>query len=304
MKAKTLILLVTIFCSLAVMSPANVWIDENFDGTGPTSPPIWVQGNGGGATVVPADATLDVYVNGGALGGITITGSPLVQTGAKVISKFFDGTASYQMTTAQLVSVGRNVCNPKNGAFELLQVAVNFDPIPGAGAAGIIRFNWDTDDTAGVPLTPDYSFYVKFISTGSQVDIIAGEDLKNFSSPPEASIGTLTSNTQWKFITFVMVNNTPPAATYTHAHLPGGAITQNEGMAFYCSSTTPGHFISMAGNTGNKHFEGISITSAATMFIDTLYLEGGLDSDNTAPSINIRDFDYAGTSSVNDWALY
>ena len=297
--------LLCLLCLAPNLGLANVWIDENFDGAGPSIPPIWVQGDGGGSAVIPADATLDVFVAGGALGGITITGSPLSQTGTKVTSKYFDGPACYEIETGELISVGGNVCNPRNGAFIVLQFGVNVDPIPAAGNVGEFRFNWDTDDT--LPST-EYSFYVKLVSDRSKVDINAGEDVKNPLSSP-VKIGELASATEWKFITMVMENNVP-SATYVHANLPGGTLTQNEGVAFYCSSETQGHFVAMTGNTGNKKVTGLTLSaSGGTIYIDTLYWEGGMDNDPAwgvdKTQINIRKFNYAGAATaVNDWNLY
>ena len=306
MKAKTLILfsfLVTLFCFSATIGLANVWIDENFDGTGPSIPPIWVQGNGAGAAVAPADATLDIYVQGGALGGKTITGSPLVENGSKVTTRYFDGTASYRMTSSQGISVSSNISNPANGAYVILQFAVNVAPIPAAGNVAIFRYEWDTNSTA--PPSPDYSFYVKLVSNGTKVDIIAGEDLKNIT-PLEANIGSLNATADWKFITMVMQNNAPPA-TYTQVNLPSGSLSQLEGVAFYCSSETQGHFVPMI-DTTNKTFKGwLFNVSSGNVYLDTLYWESGMD--NTAyidaTQINIRKFNYSGSpSSVNDWELY
>jgi hypothetical protein len=310
MKKVSLILLSLLLLCLG-SAFANVWIDENFDGTGPSSPTYWVQGDGQGPSVSPTDSTLDLYnsswaVGGapGPLGGVTITASSLTQTGAQVTTKYFDPTSCYEIESGELVSVGRNIIAPANGAFVILQFGVNVDPIPAAGTVGIVRYDWDTDTTSGS--SPDYSFYVKLVSDGAKVDLIAGEDVTNSSSPPESTIGSLTSATEWKFVTMVMQNNTG-SAVYTHANLPGGSLTQNEGMAFYCSGTAP-YFIAMSGNGGNKHFEGLSFSASnGTIYIDTLYWEGGMDNTTyvITSEINIRKFDYAGSpSSVGDWNLY
>jgi hypothetical protein len=303
-KGSLIILSLLLFC----LGPAfsNVWIDENFDGTGPTSPPIWVQGDGGGSTVIPSDATLDVYANGG-IGGVTITLSPFVQTGAKVTSKFFDGAASYEMDPNEGVIVGPAIKNPSNGAFVILQFAVSVDSIPAAGDVAELRYNWDSNSATSPPI--DYSYYIKLVSDGSKVDIKAGEDVKNVPAS-EATIGSLASSSDWKFITMVMQNNTG-SASYAHANLPGGNLTQANGVAFYCSSTTQGHFVAQVDTTGKIYRGwGLSVkpTTTAKVYLDTLYWEGGMDdtafgTDKT--QINLRTFDYAGSgSSVNDWALY
>lgn len=296
MTIRTLILsammLVILFCFTSI-GLANIWMDENFDGTS-----IFVQGDGGGTSVNPPDATLDVYSYNTLVNQLS---SVLTQTGAKVTSKFFDGSACYQIEPGETLAVGTPYQDASDGNFVIFQFAVNVDPIPAAGDVGIFRFNWDTDDTSGP--SPDYSFYVKLVSNGSTVDIVAGEDVAN-SPASEATIGTLTSTDEWKFVTMVMQNGTG-SQTYTHANLPGGSLTQDEGVAFYCSSTTQGHFVAMSGNGTSKTGLGWSITvSSGTLYIDTVYWEGGMDGDNTNGAINIRPFDYSGTTAVTNWELY
>ena len=288
-------LLITVMFCISTVGLANIWMDENFDGTS-----IFVQGDGGGTAVSPSNATLDVYSNTQPVANQL--NSVLTQTGAKVTSKFFDGTACYQIETAETVAIATPYQDQTNGPFIILQFAVNVDPIPSAGDVGEFRFDWDTD--TGNPPSPAYSFYVKLVSNGSTVDIKAGQDV---GTPSEASIGTLNSTSDWKFVTMVMQNNTG-SETYNQTNLPGGSLTQNEGVAFYCSSTTQGHFVAMTGNSGSKSGLGWDITvSSGTVYIDTLYWEGAMDQES-APAgtgaINIRPFDYSGASAVSNWALY
>jgi hypothetical protein len=296
MRTRTLIVFSLVsaimFCFSSV-GLANIWMDENFDGTS-----ILVQGDGGGTSVSPANATLDIYSYNTLASQIS---SVLTQTGAKVTSKYLDGTACYQIETGETLAVGTPYQDPRNGNFVLFQFGVNVDPIPSAGDVGILRFNWDTDDTAGA--SPDYSFYVKLVSTGSVVTIIAGEDVHN-SPASEATIGTLSSTSDWKFITMSM-QNSGGSQSYTHANLPGGSLSQNEGVDFYCSSTSSGHTVAMSANGVNKTGLGWAVTvSSGTVYIDSVYWEGGMDGDNANGAINIRAFDYAGSTSVIDWSLY
>ncbi len=294
-------LVAVIFCFTATNGVANIWIDENFDGTS-----IWVQGDGAGDTVSPSNATLDIY-SWDALNDQLST--VLTETGAKVTTKFFDGTACYEIASGETIAVGTPYESPANGAFVILQFGVNVDPIPSSGDVGIFRFDWDTDSTTGA--SPDYSFYVKLVSTGSAVDIIAGEDVAN-SPASEATIGTLSTTSDWKFITMVMQNNNT-AETYPATNLPADHTLENvaEGVSFYCSSKTAGHTVAMTGNGDNKTGVGWDITvSSGTVYIDTLYWEGGMDNtdsidDTDEAMINIRPFDYTGSgSAVRDWLMY
>lgn len=279
---------------------ANIWMDENFDGTA-----IFVQGNGGGDTVSPPNATLDIYSYNTVANSIS---NVLTQTGEKVTSKFLDGTACYRIQAGQTLAVGTAYQDPRNGNFQIFQFGINVDPIPSAGDVAIFRYNWDTDDTTGP--SPDYSFYVKLVSTGSAVNIIAGEDVKN-SPADEAQIGTLNSASEWKFITLVMQNSTDPA-TYPSENLPPGHTLNNvaESVRFYCSSTSIGHTVAMTGNGPNKKGLGWAFTvSNGTVYVDTIYWEGGMDNttfidDTDEAKINIRPFNYAGTTSVSNWSLY
>ena len=289
-------LVVVMVCVMVSSGFANVWIDENFDGTS-----IFVQGDGKGATVSPPDATLDIYDGDGSIA--SPVGNVLTQTGAKVTSKFLDGTGCYQIESGETITVVDPYDNPGNGNFVILQFGVNVDPIPSAGTVGEMRYNWDTD--TGVGASPDHSFYVKFVSDGSKVDIIAGEDLFN-ATPSEATIGTLNSGSEWDFVTMVMQNGTG-SQTYTHALLPGGALTLNAGVTFFCSSTTAGHFVAFGSDNGAAK-KGTSWNISATggtLYVDTLYWEGGMDVDSGAVSINIRPFNYSGSpSSVQEWSLF
>lgn len=299
MKTKTFFQLSILVVFLLTMSVnigmANIWMDESFDESS-----IFIQGDGKGTTVSPANATVDVF-SYNALA--TQLGSSITQTGSKSTAKHFDGTASYELQTSETLTIGPAFQDPRNGNFVIYQFAVNVDPIPANGElAGICRFKWDTDDTTGA--SPDHIFYVKLVSTGTAVNIYAGENLKN--TTPEALIGTLSSTSDWKYITMVMQNDTV-SRSYAHAKLPSGGITQDAGVAFYCSSTTRGQFVTFgAANTGTKKALGWEITAGqnATIYIDSIYWEGGMDGDSANGAINIHAFDTGLTSAVADWNLF
>ncbi|GAB4321585.1 MAG: hypothetical protein Kow0059_16250 [Candidatus Sumerlaeia bacterium] len=288
--------------AIASVGSANVWVDETFE-DGP-----FTQGTGN-TTTNPPSTELDVYSNNALTA--TITASPLTNTGSTTTAKFFQGTpgTSYQLDPGDVLGVGSNYQDPGDGDFVIFQFAANVDPIPAAGTAAIFRFNWDTDTSGGAD--PDHSFFVRFDSTGSAVDIIAGEDVAN-SPTTSTLIGQLSSAADWKFITMVMVNNAGPS-TYTHPNLPGGGLTLTEGVYFYCSSTTQGAFIPFTpANSLSKAGRGWSFTvTSGVLYIDDLYWEGGMEAvglvDPPAEALrHIRPFDKGGPppAAVGDWLLF
>ena len=82
----------------------------------------------------------------------------------------------------------------------------------------------------------DTTFTVKFVSTGSAVDILAGAE----GSGTLVQIGTLASSTDWKFIT-MRLQNGGPSETDTRSVIIPAERTKSCGMFFYCSSNTPSH---------------------------------------------------------------
>ena len=96
--------------------------------------------------------------------------------------------------------------------------------------------------------------------------------------------------------------------TYTLSTLPGGSLTLDNGVAFYCSDEAQKHFVACA-DSANKAGQGWAITvSSGTVYVDTLYWEGAMNSED-APAgvgaINIRPFDYNGSATaVKNWTLY
>lgn len=274
---------------------ANIWIDESFE-DGP-----FTQGNGNVGAPIPS-SELDIY-SFNALAN-TITASPLTNTGTTVNTKAFTGSNSYQLDPGDVLSVGANYQDPANGNYVIFQFAVNVDPIPAAGEVARFRYNHDTD--TGVAPSPDHSFYVKLQSTGTAVDIIAGEDVAN-GVPPETTIGTLTSATEWQDVTVVIVNG-DPTAPYCPPSLSPICINLTQGAHFYGTGAANINFASPNGLAKTGLNWGFSVTSGV-LYIDDLYWEAameGLD-DTTDPGsvvrnrINVRPF---APSSVADWQLF
>lgn len=288
------------FCAIAValalglasVASANIWMDEDFEGT-----PVLVQGAGGTAGPSPANATLDTYSHDAL--GATVTASPLTQTGAKVTNKFFRGVASYKLLPAQVLSVGPAYSGTTNGNFQIFQFAANVDPIPAAGT--VAEFRWNHDATT----TETYSYFVRLVSTGTAVNIIAGEDLKN-SPAVQQQIGTLSSVNDWKFISLVM-QKAPAATTYTGNPViaPLGALVQ--GMHFFCSSNTEAYMVPFSGNgtTYNSRIWTYAVTSGA-LYLDYAYWEGGMDGDGAATAASkVKPLNSAAApASVDAWTLY
>lgn len=280
--------------ALSGVAQANVWMDENFEGA-----TVFVQGNGtpGG---VPG-ATLDTYDSDGAVVAGKEVSTKLTTTGTVDSSKFYFGAKCYKLTTGQTLACTNGYDNPTNGNFQIFQFGVNVDPIPvAAGTVGTFRWNFDTD--TGTPPDVDYSYYVKFVADGAgNVNIIAGEDVHNTPTPTETNIGQLTSASQWTYLSLVMQKD--PAAK-TDSRLSGKTPASfTQAMHFFNASDTEATSIAFGGlGTGfNSKDWAFTVETGNTLYIDTIYWDGGLDDD--AANSNVHPFTLP-PASVTDWTLF
>lgn len=270
-------------------SCANVWIDEDFDGAA-----AFVQGNGiqGG---IPG-ATLDTYdVDATITNPITAV---IAHTGTVVTSKSYDGAKSYRLNSGQSLTLGTPYDNQTNGNFLHLQLAVNVDPIPPAGTVGEIRWNF----TMGTTPT-DYSFFYRLVSTGTAINIVAGQDQPTTGSTTSSTVDTLTGVNNWTHLTMRMQKN---EVAKTDSRFGDGAISQ--GMRFYSSTAVPQLTIPLAyASGGGDVTKNISITATGgTIYIDSLYFDGGCDDDaaNSFPHAYNSPKHNSGTTSAADWSLF
>ena len=119
----------------------------------------------------------------------------------------------------------------------------------------------------------DTTFTVKFVSTGSAVDILAGAE----SSGTLVQIGTLASNTDWKFIT-MRLQNGGPSETDARAVIIPAEQTKSCGMFFYCSSNTPSHSLPLVAGIPTKQVRAVSFEGiAGEMRIDAVYYDGAME---------------------------
>jgi hypothetical protein len=271
---------------LASMANANIWIDESFDDGSP-----WTQGAGPdtGATGV------DVFSNDALTSQLS---SVLTQTGSVLGTKNFNGTSCYRMQPGQTIAVGEPYMNQQNGNMCYLQYAVNVDPIPAAGDVGSVVWNVQRNVDANVLV---WSFTVKLVSTGSAVNIMAGETTGTL-----AQIGTLSSVNDWKFVTMRLHYGDGTTADPRPVIIPSEQ-SKTPGMYFYCSGTTPALTVPITGAVGlnSKKVRTLAFTCASGAFnIDALYYDGGLEASDVIAHSRLRAFDYAGSSGINDWALF
>lgn len=287
---------VVAFALLVSTGFANTWIDERFEGT------AFTQGNGGNTGQTPG-ATLDTNAD---TNPPNQTPSPLVSSGLThsglvVSNKAFEGTHSYKMTAGQTLSQAAGTyANPTNGSFQFYQFAVNVDPIPAAGNVATFRYNLIMDASS------TYSLFVRLDSTGSAVNIVAGEDLKN-SPAVSATIGTLSSINDWKYIT-VMVQKDPGAKTDVAPRATASLGAKNQGAYFFCSSNTEGTSLPLAGDGTAFASQNWGWTvSSGTVYIDDLYWDGGWDGSSNTTRIAQTAPRYPSNgmaAAVKDWALY
>lgn len=280
------LLALVITLALAGNAAASVWMDENFDGTAQ-----FVQGDGG-PTADPTHTLDPISTN-----PLTSTISAvLTQTGSVVSTKAFSGSNSYRLNTGQTLAVGEPYSDQQHGSFHVFQFAVNVDPIPAAGTVGTFRWNLDTDND-NAP-TVDNSFYVRLVSTGSAVNVIAGEDVAGSTS---TQIGTLASSGAWGFVTVVIQKDpTSPAA---YGNLPAGTYAQ--GAHFFFNSTTAATVIPIGGTPSVPQFRGRNwafTVDSGSVYLDDVTWEGGMDGD--AGNSRLQPFNTAPVSSVNDWNMF
>ena len=271
MKILCKVLCVLVFMFLLNVSFSNIWLDENFDD---------------GAAFNSGD--LDTF-------SYNTLNNPLnlSHDGTLTSSKALNGTYSYQIAAGQSVSVVEPYQDQTNGPYVYLQLGVNLGAIPAAtGSMGELRWNWDYDGNG----TADYSYYVDFQSTGTAVDIVAGEDMAGSTS---GTIGSLTSTSEWEYITLQMQKN------HTDEEDPLTSQNLSQGMRFYCSSTTPALEITYTSlDSFNKAKDwSISVTSES-LYIDDMYWEGGMTLYTDQNERNLRAFDQGLPAFSGYWKFY
>jgi len=272
MKQVTFWTVILAFAFFGGIGSANVWMDENFDDSiafGPVS-------NGSGS----ADDGIDLYSYNTIANALNITAN-----GAITSTRAFTGANSYQIAAGQSVSAATPYQDMANGPFQYFQFAVNVDSVPAAGTMSTFRWNWTMDSTA-------YSFYVNLVSTGSAIDVVAGEDAAGTTS---ATIATIGANS-WQYITVQVQKN---AGTQDDSRLGQTGIAQ--GAHFYCSSGTAGLSVPFTGTTVTAGTWSLSVASSS-IYIDSVYWEGGMTGDSTGND-NIRDL-ATGSTPVDNWMMY
>jgi hypothetical protein len=244
-------------------SNANIWIDENFDDN---------------AAFDSGD--LDTYHFEALTSSVVVT-----HNGALSSAQIFNGTRSYLLSAGDSVSVTPPYSKQGNGAYQYHQFAILAESIPGAGTMAEFRTNWAYD----VADATKYSYFVRLVSTGSAINIIAGEDQQGSFSQ---QIGTLDTST-WKFITVQMQKNIGTE----NDPVTGQSLSQ--GMRFYCSSTTPGLAITYPGTAPFDHAKDWKIeVISGGLYIDDVYWEGGLTNEAER---KLRPLD---KTDVADWNMY
>ncbi|MCB9782397.1 MAG: DUF4185 domain-containing protein [Candidatus Omnitrophica bacterium] len=239
---------------------ANIWIDEGFESTTafgpatldtfdrfpPPEPPI---------TISLAEGTIDT-------------------------SRSYEGDQSYRLSAGEAVLIeAGQYDNPTNGPFQYLQFATSVGSIPPSGDLAELRWNWTINST-------DYSFFLKWISDGSSVDLIAGED--SVIGVTE-TIGTISDTTPWMYITLQFQKN----GTSETDSRTGQTLTQ--GMRIYVDSNVPALEIELPG-VGAASDRGGELSWTVTqgqLFIDDLYWEGGMTNGDESSS-NLRPFEGMG----------
>lgn len=274
--------------AVATKAPANVWLDEDFEGA-----TVFTQLDGAS----PGEKGWDPD-SANALANPVSSTTGYAVTGSVSTDKAFAGDASYQLQTGETIVVGPDYQDPANGNFIIFQFAVNVDPIPAAGTVATFRWDHDMDDSDPAP---DHSFYVRLESDGTTVDIVAGEDLAN-DPAEESSIGSLAETTDWAYITVLVQKDGAPTSDSRFPFL--GNVEQ--GVYFFNSSETAAAGIDFAFDGAATYVgRGWSFTvDSGSIYLDEMYWDGG--KDDTPAESNFRPFDSEAESSetsVTDWQL-
>jgi len=253
-----------LFLSIFNFLYCNVWIDENFDD---------------GLDFNASD--IDTFDAGPPTSpALSFTN----EDGSVTTEKAFNGSYSYKLTAGQTLSVGAtNYENPKNGPFQYIQFAVSVDSIPASpGSMAKLIWNWNINST-------DYSFYIDFQSTGSAINIVAGESLVFVTSQ---TIDTITNANDWKYITLQFQKNAISATDNRTGQ------TLSQGMRFYVDNSIPKLEILLPGtgvidDTGKDW--SINVTTGS-LYLDDFYWEGGMTNGYEADG-NLRPFDNGKSSN-------
>lgn len=269
------------FLLVSSLSFANIWIDEDF-----------TDGQAFDATALDPfhEAVLTTPISFSA------------NTGAISSDKAWDSTVSsysYKLEAGQALSVDAGAYDaPTNGAMQYLQFAVNIGEIPAAGTMAEFRWNWvlGTAD-------PTYSFYVQFVSNGSSVDLLAGEDTTTSTS---GTIATLSNTTDWVYVTIqIQKNNGTVDDNDATRNIAQTGIAR--GAYFYASNTTAGFTVPIADGSGtvDASQDWSLAVSSGSLYIGDFYWEGGIDPANwpycagCEAAENVRALD--NPTDVEDW---
>jgi hypothetical protein len=271
-KILTLLFAILIISSFAT---ANIWIDEDF------------------ADGVAFDAgALDPYDDSAPpTPPITVTA-----TGSMSTDKAWDSTVhgnSYKLEAGQKIEVlGVNYSEAANGAFQYLQLAVNIGEIPTAGSMATLEYYWSHASPAS-----NWTFVFDFVSTGSAVDIVAGQTVPSVDT---ATIATLSNTSDWVYLTFQFQKNsgTEDDNDAARPFLQTGVA---QGAYFYASSTSAGHSVALGEAFAIDESDGwvLNVTSGS-LYIGDLYWEGGMDLD--AANSNPRALD--NPTVVTNWDMF
>lgn len=252
---------------LAGFAQANVWIDESFEDS-------------------PAFNDVDTYSYDPPAPAAVINHS-----GALSTAKAFGGSSqSYLLTAGQSISLG-TAAKLSNGPFHYHQFAVNVAAIPAAGTMATLQVDWVFD------VTP-VSFRLDFVSTGSAVNLVAGESLHLATS---TVIDTISDTNTWKFITLQVQKN---MTGEDDPDLSQTGVAQ--GGYFYSSSATPQasfplglSFLYVAELTD------WSLTvNSGSLHVDDFYWEGGMTDSSVIANRNLRDPATGTPLGVDDWLQY
>ncbi len=235
---------------------ANVWIDETFDD----------------GAAFDASA-LDPYDHS------PPPDPPLSlarQEGSLTITLAYNGTSAYRLDAGEGLGVAADTyARPTNGAYQYFQFALCLDAFPQAGQMAEFRWDW-------ILGAEDYSFFLRLVSTGTSVNLVAGEDLVYSTSEIISAIDQVND---WQHITLQMQKNAEPATDSRTGQ------TLSQGLRIYINSENPAVEILLPGNgaEGDKALDWEWDVTAGALYLDDFYWEGGMTNGDESSS-SLRPF--------------
>lgn len=252
----------SLFLFAASPGVANIFVDENFEGTTPfTNRNYPIQDNTTPPSASTIAATQGINIRAQDAGAAAAPIISVSTTGAISTAAAFTGTKSLQLTSGQIAASANNAYhNFDLNWMPTMQFAIAVSPgtlsLPNGTQVGHFTQNWATSLATSMTLPADYSLQINLVRNAT-----GGVDLVTSGT----NIGTLTANQRWAMVTVIankdLYSATPPTQnwecydplTYTYKGPQPTAGDPGNGSGTY-ATLGPGIHIFVNGNTEDVIF--------------------------------------------------